>query len=330
MIGCTIYIPCWTDSSIGRANEINSEAKCLCNLAYAQTQLRDYSMAAESFAQALSKAKLCGNLALQCQASEGLGSLSYLTRQYSKANEYFTDSLDLLNQIGDDTGLARERIMEKLSDVAEAQHNPHVLEPVVEISHTPQIHPQVSMQHSRTPRYLHSKMRQFAYPPPPTPIPLLLPPIQPHSLERERLHGRSSALHRRHDPIPELQPSLYETDDGLRHSSTLTSLTSDSSSSQLSISVFSPARSRNQSADITEGSLALGPNAKQLYTVQVEDTLTKKGHHRKRLKSTKIVPIKPSASVQESSLPSTNTLTTAPPTDAPISHNSHSRMCNIQ
>ena len=104
----------------GKTKNYNSEAKCLCNLAFAHTQLKDYRLAAESFSSALTKAQSARNPYMQFQACEGLGAANYHLDQCSEAITYFNLALEVLDEIKQDTGIARERVMEKLSDATEA------------------------------------------------------------------------------------------------------------------------------------------------------------------------------------------------------------------
>ena len=95
--------------------------KCLCNLAVAHAQLKDFGKAREIFTGALEKAILVNDHILQLQAHEGLGSVYYQMNKFPKAKESFHNALAVLQHIKYDTGLARERIMEKISDVVEAE-----------------------------------------------------------------------------------------------------------------------------------------------------------------------------------------------------------------
>ena len=104
----------------GRAGKVEAEAKCFCNLAFAQTQLKNFTAAAEHFSSCLSKAHAVGNLLLQLQAQEGLGSVNFSTEQFSKAVNCFQQALKVLDEIGEETGMARERVMEKLSVATQA------------------------------------------------------------------------------------------------------------------------------------------------------------------------------------------------------------------
>lgn len=104
----------------GKMENNNSEIKCLCNLAFARSQLKDYSASASTFSEAFTKAQTVNNLYLQFQACEGLGACHYHLKQYSEAAGSFNSALELLDQMEGDTGLVRERVMEKLSDATEA------------------------------------------------------------------------------------------------------------------------------------------------------------------------------------------------------------------
>ena len=104
----------------GRNTNHNSEAKCLCNLAVAEIHLGDYVAAKTSYVNACRQAKAAGNLYLQFQASEGLGSLCIQTNHPKDAIHHLKQALKMLDDIKQDTGMARERVMEKLSDATEA------------------------------------------------------------------------------------------------------------------------------------------------------------------------------------------------------------------
>lgn len=98
----------------------NSESKTLCNLAYAQTQLNQLKEAAKTFSNALTSAYQANNNFLQFQTCEGLGSTNHQMGRYGDAVGCFEQALTILDTIGEDTGIARERVMEKLSESTEA------------------------------------------------------------------------------------------------------------------------------------------------------------------------------------------------------------------
>jgi len=95
--------------------------KCLCNLGVAHAQLKDYTKSIETFTSALEKATLIEDYILQLQALEGIGSVYYQMKKFSKAKENYHNALGILRHIKYDTGLARERIMEEISNVVEAE-----------------------------------------------------------------------------------------------------------------------------------------------------------------------------------------------------------------
>lgn len=98
----------------------DSEVKSLCNLAFAQSQLGDYTSSATSFTEALDRAHTSQNACLQFQACEGLGGCYYHLNQYADAVSTFNTALQLLDKIEEDTSTAKERVMGKLSDATEA------------------------------------------------------------------------------------------------------------------------------------------------------------------------------------------------------------------
>ena len=106
--------------SIGKLENCDSEVKCLCNLAFAQSQLGDYTSSATSFTEALDRAHTSQNTYLQFQACEGLGGCYYHLNQYADAVSTFNTAVQLLDKIEEDTSIAKERVMEKLSDATEA------------------------------------------------------------------------------------------------------------------------------------------------------------------------------------------------------------------
>ena len=72
-----------------------------------------------SFSNALAVAHKSCNIYLQLQACEGLGSIHIWWNKHGEAVVYLEQALTLLDSIPEDTGIARERIMEKLSSALE-------------------------------------------------------------------------------------------------------------------------------------------------------------------------------------------------------------------
>ena len=95
--------------------------KCLCNLGVAHAKLKDFNKAIETFGSALERATLIEDYILQLQALESTGSVYYQMKRFSKAKENYHNALGVLRHIKYDTGLARERIMEEISNVVEAE-----------------------------------------------------------------------------------------------------------------------------------------------------------------------------------------------------------------
>lgn len=82
--------------------------------------MKDYPEASKNFSNALAKAHKTRNNYLQFQACEGLGAINYHMGKYGEAVSYFRQALGILDEIKQETGIPRERVMEKLSDAEEA------------------------------------------------------------------------------------------------------------------------------------------------------------------------------------------------------------------
>jgi tetratricopeptide (TPR) repeat protein len=94
-------------------------------LAFAQIQLSQFKEAAKTFSDALAKAQSAKNIYLQFQTCEGLGSTLHQMGRFGEATTYYKRALKVLDLIRDDTGMARERVMEKLSQASEALQESH-------------------------------------------------------------------------------------------------------------------------------------------------------------------------------------------------------------
>lgn len=87
-------------------------------MGFAQAQVKDFTASANTFSVALSKAEKLNNKLLIMQSLEGLGSAFYHLKQYSKSQIYFEKALTLISTNNEqDSGLAKERLMEKISVV---------------------------------------------------------------------------------------------------------------------------------------------------------------------------------------------------------------------
>ena len=110
-------------NTIGKAKLHNDEVKSLCNLGHAQAQIADYINSANTYSIALTKAEQIQNALLIVQSLEGLGSVYYHMKQFSKSQDYFEKALEVMTECNNDVGLAKERIMEKLSDAIEQSNS---------------------------------------------------------------------------------------------------------------------------------------------------------------------------------------------------------------
>lgn len=78
-----------------------------------------HNLAINTYSEALLTAHCSRDKLLVIQASEGLGAVYFNTGQYNNAIENYKQALEVLDTVSSDTGLARERVMEKLSCVIE-------------------------------------------------------------------------------------------------------------------------------------------------------------------------------------------------------------------
>lgn len=266
---------------IGKLENFDSEVKCLCNLAFAQSQLGDYTSSATSFTEALDRAHTSQNTCLQFQACEGLGGCYYHLNQYADAVSTFNTALQLLDKTEEDTSIAKERVIGKLSDATEAQRRSEgANESPSNIEHG-----QLSEPHRQgnndigqsQERSVKRKSRKSQ-------------PLSPENGKREKkvVQTRPATLVNQDSCDMEIQ--AYEE--------TLVSVSSDESSDVLSADHLNgsheytdyPASSTHRTAKqhaltpisslsqgqsinypptpVTEGCLALGPNARDIYTTQ--------------------------------------------------------------
>lgn len=268
-----------------------AEAKCLCNLALCQTVLKEHTSAFQSFTAAHTLAQESQDPFLQFQSLEGLATLSYINKDYALAERHFKEALTQLDLIKDDNnvGVARERVMEKLSCVTETLQNRSGAEETDTPTHKASRIKLVSSNHSSKSR--RGSLTQVT-PIPHTPRGTVRFSDSSFSLP---MGGIVTPIHRHGNRHREGE---LTTDSGggggPLNSSTLTSLTSDSS---LVNSVFNDEPISHThgalptSPIIPQGSLALGPKAKSLYTVQKQEIETNKRGRTKSQQVTKIVPL---------------------------------------
>ena len=224
----------WYEFLTDKLHKYSSESKCLCNLAFAQSQLHEYPSATKSYHQALTKAHSSHDKHLIFQASEGLGAIHYAMGLHSEAIGYFNEALTALGAIDTDTGLARERVMEKLSQVVEASRTG--------------AKPAPTTLQSVTPR----EMNQEKFPP--------LPSTSGRGKEDGSktkpliLSGKSEKLKRQDSVDAELTAYMDSYADAERLSS---------SDHEEAVDRTSPPPTPLY---VREGSLALGPKTRELYT----------------------------------------------------------------
>ena len=248
----------------GTLKKYDCEIKCLCNLAFAQSQLRNYTLSLSTFREALEKARTIDNAFLQFQACEGLGVCYYHLNQHSKAVESFNSALQFLDTIKEDTGIARERVMEKLSDVTEALQNSTEecdLNMMVADPSQSALNSQPSSTEHTGRQPLDSSAERSPQPPP------------------EKGKGKKS----KDNKVLQSRPTVLQTQDSYdldikAYEHTLAN--GDSSSDEESVTdvqqpVLTPQSSLLQGqsdsypqSPVTEGSLAIGPNARDTYTIQ--------------------------------------------------------------
>ena len=291
----------------GRAGNANSEAKCLCNLAFAHTQLRDYTAAHKSFTRAFASSDKAGNPYLKFQASEGLGAVSYLTGQFSNAVKHFQKALAVLDEIKQDTGIARERVREKLSDALEAEQK------LARSQGTSSCNDGSGLGDVQAPHTLLSKRGRGA-----------LPPLDlAHSKGTARRREIVAGKHKDTSCDSELKAyvNTYREDDDNQ---------SSNSSSEESVHVeprlqapptppeTTPTQRSPREATPTqyvhEGSLAIGVDARELYTTHS----VQGGRGRGRVKGQR--EIVPKATIHSEG---------ADTQDAPTAHTQHSKVCII-
>lgn len=325
----------------------NSESKSLCNLAFAQTQLHRLQKAIKSFSNALAKAHLAKNTYLQFQTCEGLGSTHNLMGRFGEAASYYQQALAILDRIGEDTGIARERVMEKLSEATEALQQAQARRGGREVSSKGEdpftskdfresVLGEVEEQ-DRTPLSPKAKKPSITE----RRGIKALPPIR--ATEAEKLSERPP-----HKPIVPPSTStkgkerLPRIDSESNHSECFSqpdtesdvdaaANTSQGSWSEELAAVrqmdkaieLHSATPTARSHSVRQGSLALGPYARDNFTVlTTEEWGMGKGGKRKRLKRSEIVPTSPSCV-------STNSSRTTAPPQVETTAQQQSRVCTI-
>ncbi|MEE6502961.1 hypothetical protein FKM82_004692 [Ascaphus truei] len=100
----------------GTLGERNAQGQCLCNLAFAYSQLRNYEMAEFYYHQALNAFVDAGDMRRQWQVSEGLGATYFCLGNQDQAIFYYKKALTLFGKSKETSDIPRERILGKLTD----------------------------------------------------------------------------------------------------------------------------------------------------------------------------------------------------------------------
>ncbi|KAM5171891.1 LOW QUALITY PROTEIN: uncharacterized protein ACMZJ9_004678 [Mantella aurantiaca] len=103
----------------GSLGERNAQGQCLCNLAFAYSQLRNYDMAEFYYHQALQAFVDAGDPLRQCYVSEGLGATYFCMDNLEQAIHYYKKALILSGEIKETSDIISERILGKLTDAIE-------------------------------------------------------------------------------------------------------------------------------------------------------------------------------------------------------------------
>ena len=306
-------------SFAGRLESQEAEIKCLCNLAFAQAQLGDYTPASATLTKAEERAHATKNTDLQFQTCESLGSLYYHVSQFPEAERAFNSALELLDKTEGDTETARERVMKKLSDVKEASQKSLRANPSTDTqkssSHsscvTPPFMEDAAQDNSVSSAEGEERMEEGN-----TAAVRSDTPQSQDSHERE-LQAYQEALNSSHGS----SETLEETSHRLCNSSQRSGL-EQSSLFQGQGGASSPLR-------VTEGSLAIGANAREMYRVQQSRTeARRKGNRRKTSCTTEIVRRDREDGQPEG--PAGDDNTNGLPQPSPSSdHTVHSRTCTI-
>ncbi|XP_068128627.1 tetratricopeptide repeat protein 24-like isoform X2 [Hyperolius riggenbachi] len=103
----------------GSLGERNAQGQCLCNLAFAYSQLKNYDLAEFYYLQALQAFVDADDPMRQCHVCEGLGATYFCLGNLDQAISYYKKALTMSGQSKGTTDAIRERILGKLTDVIE-------------------------------------------------------------------------------------------------------------------------------------------------------------------------------------------------------------------
>uniref|UniRef100_H3APS9 Uncharacterized protein n=1 Tax=Latimeria chalumnae TaxID=7897 RepID=H3APS9_LATCH len=110
----------------GALKERKAQGGCLCNLAYAYSQLKNYNMALFYYEQALCAFIEEGDLHGQWQVCEGLGATQFCLGNIDQAISFYKQALAVFGRSKDISDTLRKRIEDKLTDAIEykVRHQP--------------------------------------------------------------------------------------------------------------------------------------------------------------------------------------------------------------
>ncbi|XP_077330380.1 uncharacterized protein LOC143964479 [Lithobates pipiens] len=103
----------------GSLGERNEQGQCLCNLAFAYSQLKNFDMAEFYYLQALQAFVDADDPRRQCHVNEGLGATYFCLGNLDQAIHYYKKALTLSGGTKETSDTIRERILEKLTDAIE-------------------------------------------------------------------------------------------------------------------------------------------------------------------------------------------------------------------
>jgi hypothetical protein len=219
---------------------------------------------------------------MRFQVLEQIGSLHYQLKQYDKSVCYYKRSLEVLDTIKHKTGFDRERVMEKLSFANESLQEQSNIEEVDTGRHIP-IRNKVKVRGRSSLTQKVNKEPTYL-----TLVQMTQIPLTPSDTVRFTEEGVTFGSNQMSPKIP---GDTGQTSKSLA----VTPLDLTSVNSSLVDSAFSsegltktPGEVQNS---VPQGSLALGPNAKELYTTQTHDIFIKKRGQMKIRKAKRIVPI---------------------------------------
>lgn len=231
-----------------------------------------------SFSNALALARLAENTYLQFQTCEGLGCVHHQMGRYGEAAGNFQQALAILDHIKEDTGIARERIMEKLSEVLEA--------PGMGGDHTPLPRWTSWTAHTENAKQPSITERRGVK---------LAPIKQPHPHKQ----ADSAKMQRDSDDNSDYSTQLQAYMDSYTQHGSQSSIELQSTRHRDEQIATPTSRHMDEqiatpTVQVREGSLAIGPNARENFTIQtIEEWSKGKGGKTQRQRRSEIVATSP-------------------------------------